>query len=76
MSGDVYERLAAALDGLANGFPRTESNVELRILRHVFTPDEAAVAASLTGRPAVAAEVGHARQSRGARRCLDGLSRR
>jgi hypothetical protein len=38
MSGDVYERLTAALDGLANGFPRTRSNVELRILRHVFTP--------------------------------------
>jgi Na+-translocating ferredoxin:NAD+ oxidoreductase subunit B len=57
MSGDVYERLAAALDGLANGFPRTESNVELRILRHVFTPDEAEVAAVLTGRPAVAAAV-------------------
>ncbi len=57
MSGDVYERLAAALDGLANGFPRTESNVELRILRHVFTPDEAEVATALTGRPAAAAEV-------------------
>ena len=57
MSDDVYERLAAALDGLANGFPRTESNVELRILRHVFTPDEAEVAAALTWRPAAAAEV-------------------
>lgn len=57
MSGDVYERLAAALDGLANGFPRTESNVELRILRHVFATDEAEVAAALTGRPAAAAEV-------------------
>jgi electron transport complex protein RnfB len=57
MAGDVYERLAAALDGLANGFPRTESNVELRILRHVFTSDEAEVAAALTGRPAVAAAV-------------------
>jgi electron transport complex protein RnfB len=57
MSSDVYERLAAALDGLANGFPRTQSNAELRILRHVFAPDEAAVAAALTGRPAVPAEV-------------------
>jgi NAD-dependent dihydropyrimidine dehydrogenase PreA subunit len=57
MSGDVYERLAAALDGLANGFPRTESDAELRILRRVFTPDEAEVAAALTGRPAEAAEV-------------------
>jgi NAD-dependent dihydropyrimidine dehydrogenase PreA subunit len=57
MSGDAYERLAVALDGLANGFPRTESNAELRILRHVFTPDEAEVAAALTGRPTAAADV-------------------
>ena len=57
MSPDAYERLAAALDRLANGFPRTESNVELRILRLVFTPDEAEVAAALTARPAAAADV-------------------
>jgi hypothetical protein len=57
MSDDIYANLAAALDGLANGFPRTESNVELSILHHVFTPDEAAVAAALTGRPAVAADI-------------------
>jgi len=57
MSGDVYERLAAALDGLANGFPRTASNVELEILRHVFSADEAEVAAALTGRPAAADDV-------------------
>jgi electron transport complex protein RnfB len=57
MSDDRYERLAASLDGLANGFPRTESNVELRILRSVFTPDEAEVAAALTGRPASADEI-------------------
>jgi len=57
MSHDVYERLAGALDRLANGFPRTESNVELRILRLVFATDEAEVAAALTGRPATAADV-------------------
>jgi electron transport complex protein RnfB len=54
---DVYDRLAAALDGLANGFPRTASNVELRILRRVFARDEAEVAAALTGRPATDDEV-------------------
>jgi electron transport complex protein RnfB len=54
---DVYERLATALDGLANGFPRSESGVELRILRRVFAQDEAEVAAALTGRPAAADEV-------------------
>jgi electron transport complex protein RnfB len=59
MSEGVYERLAAALDNLANGFPRTESNAELGILRSVFTLDEAEVAAALTGRPAPAREVAH-----------------
>jgi electron transport complex protein RnfB len=57
MSDDVYKHLATALDGLANGFPRSESAAELRILRSVFTPDEAEVAAALTGRPAAADEV-------------------
>jgi electron transport complex protein RnfB len=57
MSEDVYERLAAALDRLANGFPRTESNVELRILRRVFAAEEAQVAAVLTGRPTAASDV-------------------
>jgi NAD-dependent dihydropyrimidine dehydrogenase PreA subunit len=57
MTIDIFENLAAALDGLANGFPRTGSNVELEILRRVFTPDEAEVAAVLTGRPAGPGEV-------------------
>jgi Na+-translocating ferredoxin:NAD+ oxidoreductase subunit B len=59
MNGDPYERLASALDRLPNGFPRTESNVELRLLRRVFNDDEAEVAAALTGRPASAVEVVH-----------------
>jgi electron transport complex protein RnfB len=57
MSDDIYERLATALDNLANGFPRTESGVELRILHSVFTSDEAQVAAALTARPAAAETV-------------------
>jgi electron transport complex protein RnfB len=35
---DAYEQLAAAMDRLANGFPRTESGVELKILRKMFSP--------------------------------------
>jgi Na+-translocating ferredoxin:NAD+ oxidoreductase subunit B len=54
---DVYERLAVRMDGLANGFPRTEDGAELGILRHVFSEEEATVAAALTGRPTAAAEV-------------------
>jgi Na+-translocating ferredoxin:NAD+ oxidoreductase subunit B len=44
-----YEKLAEALDRLPNGFPRTESGIELRILKKLFSPEEAALAAQLTG---------------------------
>jgi Na+-translocating ferredoxin:NAD+ oxidoreductase subunit B len=48
MTSDVYERLAAHLDELPAGFPRTDSGVELRILRRLFTPEEAELALHLT----------------------------
>ena len=48
----AYEALAAALDRLANGFPRTSSGVELRMLRMMFSPEEAALASVLTSAPA------------------------
>ena len=44
---DVYRRLAAKLDRLPHGFPRTESGVELRILAKVFSPEDAAMALEL-----------------------------
>ena len=44
---EAYGRLAAALDALPHGFPSTGTGVELRILERLFSPDEAAVAASL-----------------------------
>lgn len=47
MEKDVYERLAAALDRLPNGFPRTSSGVEIRILKKIFSPEEASIASQL-----------------------------
>ncbi|MBN2807996.1 MAG: 4Fe-4S binding protein [Deltaproteobacteria bacterium] len=44
---DVYRQLARHLDNLPAGFPATESGVELRILRKLFTPEEATVALAL-----------------------------
>ncbi len=49
LSDHVYEQLAEALDKLPNGFPRTPSNVEIRILKRIFPPDEASVASQLGG---------------------------
>jgi electron transport complex protein RnfB len=49
MSVDAYEKLAHALDLLPGGFPRTESGVELQILKKIFSPEEAEVASAMTG---------------------------
>lgn len=45
---DVYERLAQFVDNLPAGYPRTDSGVELRILRKLFTPEEAELFMHLT----------------------------
>jgi len=41
---DIYEKLRTHLDSLPAGFPATESRVELRILKRLFTPEEAGLA--------------------------------
>lgn len=48
---DVYVRLQRHLDRQPVGFPATPSGAELRILRHIFTPEEAEIAACLSWRP-------------------------
>jgi len=45
---DIYHQLARFLDDLPGGFPKTENGVELRILRRLFTPEEAALAQKLS----------------------------
>ena len=44
MTTDVYRKLARHLDDLPGGYPGTESGVEFRILRRLFTPEEAELA--------------------------------
>jgi ferredoxin len=46
-----YKRLAECLDALPNGFPPTQSGVELRLLAKIFSPEEAALAAQLHAMP-------------------------
>jgi Na+-translocating ferredoxin:NAD+ oxidoreductase subunit B len=53
----VYENLAAHLDRLPVGFPRTASGVEIRILKRLFTPEEAALAQFLTLKPETAQKI-------------------
>lgn len=52
-----YELLAEALDKLANGFPRTQSNVEIALLQKLFNPEEARIAGSLGGQFESAANI-------------------
>lgn len=47
MEKDVYRQLAETLDAIPNGFPATESGVELRVLARIFAPEEAALAAQM-----------------------------
>jgi ferredoxin len=53
---DVFDRLRSHLDSLPSGFPATDSGVELRILKRLFTTEEAELAlnVSITLEPAAA----------------------
>ena len=48
---DVYRSLQRHLDKMPVGFPATDSGVELRILRRLFTPEEAEVGLLLSAVP-------------------------
>jgi H+/Na+-translocating ferredoxin:NAD+ oxidoreductase subunit B len=48
MSEAIYKKLARHLDELPGGYPETESGVELRILKRLFTPEEAEMALCTT----------------------------
>ncbi|MGD2144678.1 MAG: 4Fe-4S binding protein [Anaerolineae bacterium] len=62
MPDDVYRELAQRLDAIPNGFPPTESGVELKLLAMLYTPEEAALVSKmrLTREPAdaIAARAG------------------
>lgn len=44
----IYIKLQKHLDNQAVGFPATKTGVEIRILNHIFTPDEAEIASLLS----------------------------
>jgi formate hydrogenlyase subunit 6/NADH:ubiquinone oxidoreductase subunit I len=50
-AADPYRELQRHLDGLPVAYPATASGVELRILRHLFTEEEARVALALSALP-------------------------
>ena len=54
---DVYERLADAMDAQPAGFTRTPNKLEIKLLRLVFTPEEALVASTMSRKLETAAEI-------------------
>jgi hypothetical protein len=48
---DIYKKLAEHIDHMPIAFPATESVVELRVLKHLFTPDETEIALYLSALP-------------------------
>lgn len=53
----IYKTLARQLDSLPGGYPATESGIELRILKRLFSPEEAEIAVHLTLTPEPAAAI-------------------
>lgn len=57
MSEDIYRKLASVLDTLPQGFPATESGVEMKLLKKVFTPEEADLFCDLKLTPETAEQI-------------------
>jgi NAD-dependent dihydropyrimidine dehydrogenase PreA subunit len=51
MENDAYKKLADHLDNLPGGYPPTDSGIELKILRRLFSPEEAEMALNLSVLP-------------------------
>ncbi|MFX1318562.1 MAG: 4Fe-4S binding protein [Promethearchaeota archaeon] len=61
-SNTVYEHLREHLNNLPVGFPKTESGVELRILKRLFTEEEAEMATYLTYIPETVEQIAQRRE--------------
>jgi len=48
---DIYRRLQRHLDRMSIAFPATRTGVELRLLKHLFSPVEAKIALAMSSRP-------------------------
>ena len=57
MSEDVYRRTAQVLNTLPNGFPATESGIEIKILKKIFKPEQADLFCDLKMHFETAAEI-------------------
>jgi len=76
MTEAIYERLREHLDRLPIGTPKSDTGVELEILKRLFTPEEAELALNLTPMPesleALAARLGRDKDQLG--QMLEGMA--
>lgn len=54
---DVYEQLRDRLEGMATGYPATESGVEIKILKQLFSEDDADLFLKLDIKPQTAGQI-------------------
>jgi Na+-translocating ferredoxin:NAD+ oxidoreductase subunit B len=54
---DIFKQLAQTLDEMPEGFPETESGVEIKILKKIFSEDDAAMFLKLTRSPETAEQI-------------------
>ena len=54
---EIYERLRERLDMFPQGFPKTKSGVELKVLKQLFSPEEAEIMLFLRPYPEPVASV-------------------
>ena len=57
MAEDVYTRLREFMDRLPAGFPETPTGVEIKLLKKMFTPDQAELTMTLKNEPESVADM-------------------
>ncbi len=57
MSGDIYVKLREFLNNLPGGYPETETGVEIKILKKLFTSEEANILLNMTAMPEPASAI-------------------
>jgi electron transport complex protein RnfB len=72
----VFHELRSQIDRMPVGMPATRSGVEIRILKKLFTPEEAEIALSLNLVPEPAGRIGRRLRRRGIRLSAEELERR
>lgn len=51
LNNDIYRNLQKHIDNMPVGFPQSESGLDIRLLKHLFSPEEAEIALELSALP-------------------------